>query len=204
MAPLRALVSFVFYRCLLLALWAAPSPVPNIEGHLTDSSHRLGADARRLIDSRLDLVQQGSKVDLAVLIMAEPVESLRDMGTRCYDTWSIGKSWNGAGGLLIISSDLKDCCFITPSPDVPVPEAFKQSLEVGVRESLKALPLERALSGAIERISRQLWIKGPVPTVPPPYDPNPLDPWRGATTYLAGIGVVVVAACVSRGLRKWQ
>jgi uncharacterized membrane protein YgcG len=151
-----------WYGVLVLALLlsAAPAranpPVPGIEGHITDSGKRLPDGQRQAIDQALGSVQADLDVDMAIFILATPVESLAEMGQACFRTWSIGKSWKRGGILLIVSQDLKDCALVMTESGSPLPAVVARTIEERVKAHLSRGELGPGLTDAIAEARNHL------------------------------------------------
>ena len=177
--------------------------VPSIHGHLTDYSDKLSQSTRELIDMRLGKFQDEFKVDFAVLIMGEQVEPLAEMADKVFSTWSIGKSWSGGGILLVVEPDFQSCRLVLSNDTPPIRKIPLERLQAQVEGALRSGPPGRALPLVVEKVRLKVAAEtGPV--TPPPFDPNPLDSTRGAKPYLKGLAALMVAAFVTRGLRKWS
>lgn len=100
----------VFVIIVFSQAWALP-PVPGIEGHITSRGALLTAEQKSNLDLLLGKIQEESKVDLAVLVMDQDIgdgDMLDAMARQTFHAWSIGKSWDGGGALVVLSNDGRD------------------------------------------------------------------------------------------------
>ena len=172
-------------------------PVPGIESHLTDASKQLSLKDRQSIDELLGSIQSDTKVDAVVYILAFPVKSLNEMAKTCFSTWSIGKSWEGGGILLLISQDMKHCSVAMSSRDTPLKSEVALQLEKSVSERLSQGQATSAIRFAAERLRRYLSMRRR-PTVQPPFKPN----MEGTRQYCLGAAMIVLLAGVSGFVRQ--
>ncbi len=179
---------------------AAPPPVPSIEGHLTDAAKRLTQDQRSALERALDDIQAVYKVDLAIHLLDTEVPSVEDMSNRCFEAWSIGKSWDGGGLLITVSKDLKDLAITTTAPDKPLNPNTVKLLKSGLRSALDQAELSRVLQSTVARIHRLMALTRPYPKVHPPLNRRV----RSAQNFAFGALFVVFLAILSTRVRRWR
>lgn len=168
---LKALLVFflsvrsLFILFFLVIATAAPGvalpPVPGIESHLTDKGRVLSDADRESIDRSLGSIQQDTKVDVAVVILDFPAEPLPEMAQAIFQTWSIGRSWEGGGMLVVVSQDLKECAIATTDKDIPLPAQLVRQLEEVLRTLLEQRQLAVGLRSVVSRIHRAVSARRP-------------------------------------------
>lgn len=179
---------------------AALPPVPNIEGHFTAHGRQIGAAQKKTLDELLGKIQEDSKVDLACIVMAEPLAAteLDQMAQLIFNTWNIGRSWEGGGALLVVSHDGKECVMVQSEEPRPIPEAIGDLLIQTVQQGAASGQLAEGLLRAFERGRRFLRTGKyrPITTTPLKRDPH------RALRYALGALAAVALAVISSSTRK--
>lgn len=194
----------VFFGLCLVAtttgLQAALPQVPGIQSHFTDERKKVPAAANERIDKALGAFQENFKIDVAVVILPNPVDSVADMAKSCYLTWSIGKTpWEG-GLLIAVDPSKKDCAVFQGAEDVPLSPQAREMIENMVRAEVKNDNYERAISSVVSRLGRLLPARyKPVKVYPDLVN----DPQKGSA-YATGAGIVFLIALFSWKFRPWR
>lgn len=183
-----------------IALQAALPQVPGIKSHFTDERQKVSVAAYERIDKALGTFQENFKIDVAVVILPKPVDSVADMAKSCYLTWSIGKApWEG-GLLIAVDPSKKDCAVFQGAEDTPLSPQARAMIESMVRAEVKNDNYERAINSVVGRLGRLLTAR----YKPVKVHPSLVNDPRKGSAYAMGAGIVFLIALLTWKFRPWR
>lgn len=180
--------------------WALP-PVPGIEGHITSRGKQLSASQKSNLDELLGKIQEESKVDLAVLVMEHELDSgtLDAMASQTFHAWSIGKSWDGGGALVVLSKDGREIAVQQSGEQQPFREKHLKLLKDTILSAASEGKTYEGLRLGIERAGRILRSGGKTYLSAPPQQ---RDIPRSKRYSLGVIIVLALAIFSSRAVER--
>ncbi len=110
MRPRALWLSLAFAFALAVALLVAPRAAlaftpPPLEGRVTDLTRTLTGDEKATLETQLATVEQGSTVQIAVLVLSSlGGETIEDVGYTTARAWRLGQKGKDNGVLLVIAT----------------------------------------------------------------------------------------------------
>lgn len=153
---LTALLSFFFWPLALYSQVEGERPVPNLTQRVTDLSGLFTAEEARMLDQKLRVLEQKSKIQMVILVVPDTgLEALEQYSMKVAEEWKLGSAKDDNGLLLLIDTGTRRMRFEVGYglegmlPDLRAKRIIDNILRPGFRSDNHAY----AISDAIDAIA---------------------------------------------------